>query len=82
MPYHIFNNRSRRTGMLVLSRHNEESIMIGDDIEVRIVGIRGRTVKLGIEAPRQVSVHRREIYDRLCRNPQTGGIGNATQSST
>ena len=82
MPYHVFNNRFRRMGMLVLSRHNEESIMIGDDIEVKIVGIRGCAVRLGIEAPRQVSVHRREVYDRVGRNPQTSGIGSTTESST
>jgi len=68
--------------MLVLSRYNEESIMIGEDIEVTIVGIRGCTVRLGIEAPRQVSVHRRETYDRLRRDLQTSGIGNTTESST
>lgn len=67
--------------MLVLSRRREESIMIGDDIEVKVVGIRGGKVRLGIEAPRQVSVHRREIYDRISRNPQASGIGNTTQSS-
>jgi len=62
--------------MLVLSRHKEESIKIGDDIEVKVVGIRGGHVRLGIEAPPQVSVHRREIYDRIARNLQTSGIGD------
>jgi carbon storage regulator len=62
--------------MLVLSRRNEESIMIGDDIEVKVVGIRRRNVRLGIKAPRQVSVHRREIYDRVGQNLLTRGIGN------
>jgi carbon storage regulator len=69
-------------GMLVLSRHKEESIMIGDDIEVKIVGIRGRSVKLGIEAPRQVSIHRREVYVRMGRNPQAGGVPAGAQNST
>ena len=68
--------------MLVLSRHSEESIMIGDDIEVKVVGIRGRNVRLGIKAPRQVSVHRREIYDRVGQNRLTSGIGNAGRGST
>ena len=68
--------------MLVLSRRYEESIMIGDSIEVKIVGIRGRNVRLGIEAPPHVSVHRREIYDRLGRNPQTNGVGNTAESCT
>jgi carbon storage regulator len=66
--------------MLVLSRHKEESIMIGDDIEVKIVGIRGRSVRLGIQAPGRVSVHRREVYVRRARNPQNGGISGAEGS--
>lgn len=48
--------------MLVLSRKLNESIMIGDDIEVIIVGVEGDTVKLGIQAPREVSVYRKEVY--------------------
>ena len=68
--------------MLVLSRRNEESIMIGDGIEVKIVGIRGRNVRLGIEAPRQVSIHRREVYVRMDHNPQAGGVPARTQDST
>lgn len=68
--------------MLVLSRHKEESIMIGDDIEIKVVGIRGRNVRLGIAAPRQVSIHRREIYDRVGRNPQASGTAGAAQSGT
>jgi carbon storage regulator len=69
-------------GMLVLSRRKEESIMIGDGIEVKIVGIRGRNIRLGIEAPRQVSIHRREVYARMGRNPQAGGVRASTQNST
>ena len=53
--------------MLVLSRGIEQTIMIGDNIEVKVVEIRGGKVKLGITAPRNVSVHRREIYDRIQR---------------
>ena len=51
--------------MLVLSRHRDESIMIGDDIVVTIVDIRGDKVRLGIEAPKDVSVHRREVYEAI-----------------
>jgi carbon storage regulator len=54
--------------MLVLSRHIDESIMIGDDIEVKIVDIRGVNVRFGINAPKEVSVHRREVYDAIQRN--------------
>lgn len=53
--------------MLVLSRSREQTIMIGDAIEVKVVEIRGKHVKLGITAPRNVSVHRREVYDSIHR---------------
>jgi len=49
--------------MLVLSRQRDESIIIGDNIVVTIVDVRGDKVRLGIEAPREVSVHRREVYE-------------------
>lgn len=51
--------------MLVLSRKTNESIMIGDFIEVRVVEVAGRTIKLGIEAPRDVAVHRKEVYEAI-----------------
>lgn len=48
--------------MLVLSRQKDESIMIGDDVEITIVDVRGDKVRLGINAPRNITVHRKEIY--------------------
>ncbi|MFC1734895.1 carbon storage regulator CsrA [Candidatus Hydrogenedentota bacterium] len=48
--------------MLVLTRRHDESIMIGDDIEVKVLEVRENHVKLGISAPRTVPVHRREVY--------------------
>lgn len=53
--------------MLVLSRQRDESIMIGDDVEITIVDVRGDKVRLGITAPREIPVHRREIYDTIQR---------------
>ena len=53
--------------MLVLSRRKDETIVIGDDIEVTIVDVRGDKVRLGITAPKSISVHRREIYDTIQR---------------
>ncbi len=53
--------------MLVLSRQRDESIVIGDNVIVTIVDVRGDRVRLGIEAPREVSVHRREVYDAIQR---------------
>ena len=53
--------------MLVLSRHRDESIMIGDNIVVTIVDIRGDKVRLGIEAPSDIPVHRQEVYEAIQR---------------
>jgi len=53
--------------MLVLSRQRDESIVIGDNVIVTIVDVRGDRVRLGIDAPREVSVHRREVYDAIQR---------------
>ena len=53
--------------MLVLARRLNESIMIGDEIEVVIIDIKGDQVKLGIRAPKRVTVHRKEIYDEIKR---------------
>jgi len=51
--------------MLVLSRQRDETIMIGDDIEITIVDIRGDKVRLGINAPTHIPVHRKEVYDAI-----------------
>jgi len=53
--------------MLVLSRHRDESIMIGDEIVITVVDIRGDKVRLGIDAPQDVPVHRQEVYDAIQR---------------
>ena len=56
--------------MLVLSRQRDETIMIGDDVEITIVDIRGDKVRLGITAPRHIQVHRKEVYDAIKRENQ------------
>ena len=53
--------------MLVLSRQRDESIMIGDEVEITIVDVRGDKVRLGITAPKSIAVHRREVYDAIQR---------------
>ena len=54
--------------MLVLSRKKNESIVIDDNITIVVVEIRGDKVRLGVEAPKEVGVHRREVYDAIHRN--------------
>jgi carbon storage regulator len=57
--------------MLVLSRKKNESIVINNDITIVVVEIRGDKVRLGVEAPKEVPVHRREVYDAIRRNEMT-----------
>ena len=64
--------------MLVLSRLRDEKFMIGDDIEVTVVEVRGPKVRLVIEAPREVPVHRKEVYDAIKRKEQQA-VTNTTQ---
>jgi carbon storage regulator len=59
--------------MLVLSRKKNESIVINNDITIVVVEIRGDKVRLGVEAPKEVPVHRREVYDAIRRNVPGGG---------
>ena len=65
--------------MLVLSRQRDESIMIGDDIEITIVDVRGEKVRLGITAPSHVPVHRKEVYEAIKREKAQSG-GGAVES--
>lgn len=62
--------------MLVLSRQKDESIIIGDDVEITVVDVRGDKVRLGINAPREISVHRKEIYQAIQREKEQGEPGN------
>ncbi len=62
--------------MLVLSRHRDESIMIGDDVMITIVDVRGDKVRLGIDAPQEIPVHRQEVYDAIKReNEKASKLG-------
>jgi carbon storage regulator len=62
--------------MLVLSRHRDESIIIGDNIVVTIVDVRGDKVRLGIDAPTEIPVHRREVYEAIQReNRKSAELG-------
>ncbi|HBT78338.1 MAG TPA: carbon storage regulator [Planctomycetaceae bacterium] len=65
--------------MLVLSRYRDESIIIGDDVVVTVVDVRGDRVRLGIQAPPHISVHRREIYDAIAKEKESGN--DAVQQS-
>ena len=59
--------------MLILTRRVGESVMIGDDVTITVLGVKGNQVRLGINAPRSVAVHREEIYRRIKREQAGGG---------
>jgi carbon storage regulator len=63
--------------MLVLSRKKNESIVINDDITIVVVEIRGDKVRLGVEAPKEVPVHRNEVYEAIRRSQQSGESNSA-----
>jgi carbon storage regulator len=59
--------------MLILTRRVGEALMIGDDVSITVLGVKGNQVRLGIEAPRSIAVHREEIYRRIKREQSGGG---------
>lgn len=65
--------------MLVLSRHQGESIIIGDDIKIQIVDIRGDKIRIGIEAPKDVPVHREEVYRAIKSEGLRRGVEGETK---
>jgi len=58
--------------MLILTRRVGETVVIGNDVDVTVLGVKGNQVRLGVKAPKEVAVHREEIYQRICREQQNG----------
>lgn len=65
--------------MLILTRRVGESVVIGDDVSVTVLGVKGNQVRLGVNAPRDVAVHREEIYDKI---QQEGGEADESSSDS
>ncbi len=63
--------------MLILTRRVGERLMIGDDIQVTVLGVKGNQVRIGVHAPDNVSVHREEIYERVRAEKESARLVNA-----
>lgn len=65
--------------MLILTRRIGETLIIGDDVKITVLGVKGNQVRIGVDAPKDVAVHREEIYERIQKekNVDPDNIGNA-----
>lgn len=64
--------------MLILTRRVGETLMIGDEVTVTVLGVKGNQVRIGVNAPRDVAVHREEIYERIKREQAEAGQGSGS----
>ncbi len=68
--------------MLILTRRVGETVMIGNEVTVTVLGVKGNQVRIGINAPKSVAVHREEIYERIKREQQIGPPGERVEDSS
>ena len=73
LPPLFFELERKEQTMLILTRRVGETVMIGDSVTVTILGVKGNQVRVGVNAPKEIAVHREEIYERIKREEQAGG---------
>jgi carbon storage regulator len=68
--------------MLILTRRVGETVMIGDDVTITVLGVKGNQVRVGINAPKNVAVHREEIYERIKREQHSAEVSDEKPKAT